>query len=179
MLIEYTEPRIHIVRGSRGVEFEFRPGAENEVPNDVWENLQEHSQGTQTLLAKGLLRPVTVRTTKAASGNLNPEHASDNVPVSGKFPARKGGKPVPVQKEAVGAPKQVDSIADINIGTMTSFDAIAFTEKIFSEKTLEKFRVDEDKRRGGPRKTVITALEAQLTMMQTDPTQASNKTVVQ
>ena len=176
MLIEYTEPRIHIVRGSKGVEFEFRPGAENEVPNDIWEDLQEHSQGTRTLLAKGLLRPVTMRLTKSAASGADKEgHVSDNVPESDKFPARKGGKPKPV-KEEVGAPKQVDSIADIDIGGMTSFDAIGFIEKIFSEETLEKFQVDEDKRRGGPRKTVKTALDSQLTMMQTDITQETKKT---
>ncbi len=178
MLIEYTEPRIHIVRGTKGVEFEFRPGAENEVPNDVWENLQEHSQGTQTLLAKNLLRPVTVRVTKAAAGGDKEEHVSDGVSVGAKMPPKRGGKPVPV-KEEVGKPKTVESIADIDIGVMTSFDAIALIEKIFSEKTLEKFQVQEDKRRGSARKTVKAALDAQVTMMQTDPTQASNKTVVQ
>ncbi len=95
------------------------------------------------------------------------------------MPPKRGGKPRPVKEEAVGAPKQVESIADIDIGAMTSFDAIGFIEKIFKEETIIKFQVDENKRRGGPRKTVVTALDAQLTMMQTDVTQASKQTAVQ
>ena len=175
-LIEYTEPRIHIVRGSKGVEFEFRPGAENEVPEDVWEDLKEHSQGTKTLLARSLLRVVTISTVKsAAKGRINEDHVSDDVPISDKFPKRRAGKPKPVKDEPTEAPKQIETIADINIAAMTAFDAVDFIGKIFSEKTLERFRSEEEKHRRGPRRQVMAALDAQLAVMRTDITKGSGQ----
>ena len=93
----------------------------------------------------------------------------------------KANKPSPVAAEAAekpsGKPKQVNSIADIEMGTMTSFDAIGLVGKIFKEETLENFRDQEKARRGGARKTVIAALDAQLAVMRTDITKAADPKV--
>ena len=147
MLIEYTEPRIHILRGSREdgrqIEFEFRPGAENEVPDDVWENLQEHSIGCRSLLNEGKLKGGQIRLAKSApSSNKRggDTHPSEKVGVAAKFPPRKGQ----MQKVDVGdhdpaPPATVGTMADVDIGKMTSYDAVSLTEKVYKEGTLEQF----------------------------------------
>ncbi len=191
-LVEYTEPRIHICRGSRidghQVEFEFRPGAENEVPDDVWENLKEHSGGCQTLLNQGKLKEVNIRYAKSATkppsvGGKDKTkirgdgHASEqNLTVADKLPPRKGrlakvdlddDKP---EKSRV----EVGSMKDVNIGKMTSYDAVELVEKVYNEDTLDQFEEQEAVRRGGPRKGVLTAIKKKIADMRTDPTKGSD-----
>jgi hypothetical protein len=181
-LIEYTEPRIHILRGNRAngmqVEFEFRPGALNEVPNDVWEHLKQFSVGCKQLLLEGKLKPVVVRTAIPASLKQVDGHVSDGVSDSDKYPPKKG-KPTPVVSgkpppEEAGEPAVVESVKDLDISTMTSIDAIALIDKVYDEATLKRFAGQENKRRGGPRVTVVKTLTKQTEVMKTDVTRSGS-----
>lgn len=177
-LIEYTQPKIHILRGSRvnsrQIEFEFRPGAENEVPQDVWDNLKEHSGGCKALLKRGLLKEVYIK--REASTNSKPvEHVSDNVSLSDKFPAKKqDGRLVKMaaEEEKSGEPEMVQTMKEVDISNMTAWDATEFIEKVYTEETLVRFTKQENSRKV-PRKTVVKALENQLSVMRTDMTQSS------
>lgn len=172
-LIEYTEPRIHVCRGSYGVEFEFHPGAENEVPTEVWENLKKHSGGCKTLIDQNKLKVVTIRSAVVPGATKKDGHSSDSVSELDKMPDKRvAGKPKAIGEEA-GPPKEIESLSELDVGTMTSFDAIGLVERIYTESLLERFRGQEEKRRGGPRKTVIAALDGQLAIMRTEPAQSS------
>lgn len=180
MLIEYTEPRIHVLRGLRvdghQVEYEFRPGVENEVPEDVWEHLKKHSGGCKALLRQGKLREVDIRYAKPAgirrsiTEGGSDGHASDSTPESKKLPAKRGGKLLPLDEEHSEEEVKVNTVDDVDVTKMTSFDAIDFIGKVFKVETLTRFQKLESKRRGGQRKTVLAAIEKQMEVMNTDPT---------
>ena len=158
-LIEYTQPKIHILRGSRvnsrQIEFEFRPGAENELPQDVWDNLKEHSGGCKALLKRGLLKEVYIK--REASTNSKPlgsasedkAHVSDDVSLTDKFPAKKqDGKLVKMaaEEEKSGEPEMVQTMKEVDISNMTAWDATEFIEKVYTEETLVRFTKQENSR---------------------------------
>lgn len=175
-LVEYNEPRIHIVRGNkvkegntkRQVEFEFHPGAENNVPDEDWEHLKMHSMGCQELIAQGKLKPVMVRTLKQPESRSKDGHVSDGVALEDKFPERKGALKK-VEVEEPSEPQLVDNMKDVDISKMTWMDATGLIGKVYGEESLNQFQIQEKNRRGGPRKKVMTALEKQVGIMQTDP----------
>lgn len=180
MLVEYTEPRIHTVRGNRipdgnttrQVEFEFHPGAENNVPDEDWEHLKEHSMGCRELLAQGFLKPVKIRTIKSLESSSKDGHVSDGVALADKFPEKKGKLQkvgVGGSNQEVGEPKEISSIDEVDVSKMTWTDAVDLIGKVYGEETLVRFEIQEKGRRGGPRKKVDTALKKQLEVMRTDP----------
>ena len=187
-LIEYTEPRIHICRGSRvdGVqmEFEFRPGAENEVPPDIWDNLKEFSSGCKALIRSGKLRELRIRTVKRiATSKIKDGHASASVPLADKFPPRRtDGKLSHAVEEPEPNPEEmedVESMGEVNVAAMTFWEAIDLVGKVYTEATLLRFKDQESDHskwgiKGNTRVTVIRAIDEQLAVVRTDPTKGSD-----
>lgn len=174
MLIEFTEPRIFVVRGNRidgkQIEFEFHPGAENDVPDEDWEHLKKHSIGCRTYINQGKLKPVMVAYEKVPEATSKDGHASDEVALEDKFPDRPTKlRKIVVPEEGPAEPKVVDSMAKVDLSKMTATDAIDLVEKVYGESNLVRFEKQEKGRRGGPRKKVLQALDKQLVIMRTDP----------
>ncbi len=69
---------------------------------------------------------------------------------------------------------EVGSMKDVNIGKMTSYDAVELVEKVYNEDTLDQFEDQEDTRRGGARKSVLAAIKKKIADMRTDPTKGSD-----
>ena len=153
-LINYNQPKQHICVGSHGFDFTFKPGVENEVPRDVYENLLEHSKGFKHLMACGHLKVVS----------LMPEESEEPSPNRTKTGLlRKIG-------DEGGSP---DSLDDVDVSILAAWDATEFIDGVYSIDHLERFKGQEESRTRGnskkksPRKTVLAAINKQIGIMQT------------
>ena len=140
-VVNYNGQNTQTFRGV-GTSFRFLPGA-NEVPNDVWEELQEN-ESVRNFKARGKL--VVVNAHSQAS------------------PA-KGGK---LQKVGSSEPKPLDTLADADVSKMDAWSAVALVQSIIDLNHLCRFQKQE-RGRDKARKTVIAALDEKIKAMEMKP----------
>ena len=143
-VINYNGQNTHTFRGANDSKYRFLPGA-NEVPGDVWEELQGND-GVQSFLARGMLVPVVVR---------QPSKAAPQGP----------GR---LQKVGEGPMKNtpLEGLREANIALMDAWAAIRLVEGVIDLDHLKRYREQETQRKGGHRKTVLTALDTQIEALQ-------------
>ncbi len=127
-----------------GVKYRFLPGA-NEVPQDVWDRLQ-NNESLKAFKARGILTVVMVKPPKQAFSRVQRIEA--------------GGEG--------GEEKELSALEEADIGKMDAFSAIALVESVINLDHLRRFTEQENDRKGGGRKTVLSVLKTQIEAMDTE-----------
>lgn len=175
--------RLLTVRGKPGVEFTFVPGAENEVPQDVWDDLCQNSETVQDGLDERWLKVVTQPAQAPANGEADTTGKKSKgnrlrkVGEKSSPPDSAGGAPSSGSSD--GGVQPVNSLDDLDISIMTRFDAQDVVRGVVNEERLDKFEKQERARRDGGRKGVLRTLESQkatVTAADQNNTEAAERT---
>ena len=142
-VVNYTGKNTQTFRGEDSKQFfKFLPGA-NEVPNEDWEWLQKN-KSVKNFKAQDRLKVIVV-------------------PVPASKPAATG-KLAKVGEAPPEKEKVLDTLADADISVMDAWSAIALVEGVIDMAHLARFKKQETKRKDS-RKTVMSALEAQVSAL--------------
>lgn len=155
--------KLFTATGKNNTSFTFVPGAENEVPQDVWNTLLRDSESVQEGVEEGWLKVLTQPAPSAQAESSEGKSKGSRLKKVGQPPpaGEDGGNGGPSD----GAPTVVERLDDIDIGLMSRFEAQNIIEGVVNEKRLEKFREQEQNRTGGPRKKVMKVLDKQVSVV--------------